>query len=582
MAVITKKSLLSDEPTNIVHQPITIGHVQLRDLIICPEERGVVNYVHDRAIVERDIRDPLSSQRTLAALNFIPNTIASHILPDTEECMLAAGGQESELHLSLYSRNDGSSAGTRRLWRSDSVLPGSINNSILLTTLSLTRSNQSALEPRIVVSNNDHTCKFFDVNIRGTSSSSRLTQSGMLKLDSPVNHSSISPDGRTLLSVGDSPNVHLHALNGGARITFDPIAQLPMPTPDSPDSTSYSGGPASFSSAFSSCGTKFAVASQDGMCAVWDVRSSKPLRVFHTDRTSESWYDDTWDLTRPGGKAPGWGVRNVKFSPAGRSGKEVLTFTEHTSLLHVIDASTFEQHDIVSVPALMPANSTPQPSAPQPGAESSWTSPTMLTPRPAPRVHLAGPEYPGHLTSSPAHTMATSSARAAYLRRQSTRFDDDASLLVHVPPLGDRGAERDVRTVLGRHGVRTVAGDESEHLLGHGYDLGLDVEMEVEEEDLHEDNDAMSECASRVPSRAASPSPTPWRWTMAPEYTPAPERASCPATSSFTLVTPRHLDIAGTCFDPEGKHVYVGTKTGIVEWSVRGADKVWYSGSSWA
>lgn len=172
------------------------------------------------------------------------------------------------------------------------------------------------------------TMKFFDLNVRGTSSSPRIQQSGILKLDAPVNHSSISPDGRTLLSVGDSPYVHLHALSGGARITFSRLAQLSMPTSNSPDTTSYSGGPASFSTAFSSCGTKFAVASQDGMCAVWDVRSTKPLRVFHTDRTSESWYDDTWDITRPGGKAPGWGVRNVKFSPAGRSGKEVLTFTE--------------------------------------------------------------------------------------------------------------------------------------------------------------------------------------------------------------------------------------------------------------
>ena len=64
------------------------------------------------------------------------------------------------------------------------------------------------------------TMKFFDVNVRGNSSSSRLTQSGMLRLDAPVNHSSISPDGRTLLSVGDSPYVYLHALSGGARITF--------------------------------------------------------------------------------------------------------------------------------------------------------------------------------------------------------------------------------------------------------------------------------------------------------------------------------------------------------------------------
>ena len=77
--------------------------------------------------------------------------------------------------------------------------------------------------------------------------------------------------------------------------------------------------------------------------------------------------------------------------------------------------------------------------------ESSWASPALPTPRPAPRVYLAGPEYSGHLTSSSARTATISPARAAYLRRQSARFDDDASLLVQVPPLGDRGAERDFR-----------------------------------------------------------------------------------------------------------------------------------------
>lgn len=28
--------------------------------MICPEERGVVNYVHERSIMERDVTDPSS------------------------------------------------------------------------------------------------------------------------------------------------------------------------------------------------------------------------------------------------------------------------------------------------------------------------------------------------------------------------------------------------------------------------------------------------------------------------------------------------------------------------------------------
>jgi hypothetical protein len=69
---------------------------------------------------------------------------------------------------------------------------------------------------------------------------------------------------------------------------------------------------------------------------VWDVRSTKPLKEFQTDKTrlpgpnpnggATGWLsDDFWDWTRGDGRAPGWSVRNVKF---GGSPKEVMTFTE--------------------------------------------------------------------------------------------------------------------------------------------------------------------------------------------------------------------------------------------------------------
>lgn len=85
-------------------------------------------------------------------------------------------------------------------------------------------------------------------------------------------------------------------------------------------------------------GMKFAVASQEGIVAVWDIRSTKVLKVFHTDKTrpsgggngsATSWLsDDPLDWTRGSSKAPGWSVRNVKFGAGGHSGKEIMTFTE--------------------------------------------------------------------------------------------------------------------------------------------------------------------------------------------------------------------------------------------------------------
>jgi hypothetical protein len=71
-------------------------------------------------------------------------------------------------------------------------LSGSINNSVLLTSLSLTRSNESSAEPRVAVSNNDCTVKFFDVNVRGAKGvdgpPKRISEAGTLRLDVPVNH----------------------------------------------------------------------------------------------------------------------------------------------------------------------------------------------------------------------------------------------------------------------------------------------------------------------------------------------------------------------------------------------------------
>jgi WD40 repeat protein len=164
-----------------------------------------------------------------------------------------------------------------------------------------------------------------------------------------ISTASISPDGRTLLSVGDSNKVYFHRITGGAQVTFSPITTLVIPPPDSSPLGGYltSSLAASFSAAFSSDGSKFAVASQEGVVAVWDVRgTSKPIKVFQTDKTrvpggstsefignggATGWLsDDPWEWTIRGNKAPGWCVRNVKFNggDGARLGKEIMAFTE--------------------------------------------------------------------------------------------------------------------------------------------------------------------------------------------------------------------------------------------------------------
>ncbi|CCM01911.1 uncharacterized protein FIBRA_03982 [Fibroporia radiculosa] len=621
---------------------VTIGHVQLRDVLICPHEKGIVTYPQNNfAIVEHDILLPDSTPRQLAELDFIPNSIAALNLPNSNDTLLAAGGQDAELYLSLFSstiharRPDGLSCGPtrgfgRKRWEFKVPIEhGSINNSVLLTSLNLAGSHESSVEPRVIISNNDRTVKFFDVAVRnsgkGASGASMLRDVGQLRLDVPVNHSSISPDGRTLLCVGDSPDVFLHRVTGGSRITVSPIMTLslaPYISFNSSYTFQHASGPtvpASFSTSFSGDGSKFAVASQEGVVAVWDVRSTKPLKVIQTDKTRPSragsgaasgWLDGPWDWTRGTTNAPGWGVRSIKFSPAG-TGREVMTFTEHTSLLHVVDARTFETEEIVRMPDFeIPAPSQaplPRPRSISPPFHNS-TSAEVLPP-PPPRIVL----FSGALEDTFRIPTESSNGRRRLRSgrrpqgREDAGIDEDVDGIVVIPPLGDPRIEDDVRRLLGRHGLRTRAAILDQQLRDDGVGErgtheqgdGAGEEMDVDELE--------SDCfSSHTPSRASSPVPP----TMQPSSTRLTDhlRLSRPgllarreSTGPYSTrrsagaLARRHRrstqaegaadvdqDLAGTCFDPSGTCVYVASIKGIAEWSVRGAEQRWWTDPSWA
>jgi WD40 repeat protein len=74
-----------------------------------------------------------------------------------------------------------------------------------------------------------------------------------------------------MVSVGDSPAVHLYSTEGGYRKVGE-----------------FSGArDAGFSVAWNSASTVFASASQDGLVCVWDVRSSRMLAKLKSSHTMQ-------------------------------------------------------------------------------------------------------------------------------------------------------------------------------------------------------------------------------------------------------------------------------------------------------
>ncbi|KAH9831631.1 WD40-repeat-containing domain protein [Rhodofomes roseus] len=628
--------LTSTTPRALAPARVSIGHVQLRDVVICPHDKGLVTYPHHFSIVEHDIHAPNSAPRTLAELDFIPNSVSALPIPGTDDTVLAAGGQEAELYLSVFSSTSSGYSSTgiprrpargfgKKQWENKfTIEPGSINNSVSLTSINLTRSNESSVEPRLVVSNNDHTIKFFEIGMRRNKSNApRLQDGGQLKLDVAVNHSSISPDGRTLLCVGDSPDVFLYRIRGGAHLSFDPISKLSLapyiansPYYYTPSTLSINSVPASFSTAFSADGSKFVVGSQEGAVVVWDVRSTKPLKVMQTNKhrgleriangeASGYLYDQPWDWTRGAGSAPGWGVRSLKFSPSG-VGREVLTFTEHTALVHVIDARTFEKEEIIRMPtpAARPVLETmpirPRSTSPPIPHPASFSSMANIRSSPPPRIVL----FSGALedTFRIPSTSETNSRRRALGRRlrgsgrDDVNPDDDVDGIVVIPPLGDPQVEDDVRRLLSEQGLRTRSA-----VLDRGE--VRDTAMSERERDPPEDDDAMdvdepeSDCfSSHTPSRASSPAlpPTPHPPSRSADHLRVPFPVSLAPRESVQRLSSRRrrrvkpaepevdVDLAGTCFDPTGSSIYVASVKGIAEWTVRGAEQRWWTDPEWA
>jgi hypothetical protein len=140
----------------------------------------------------------IQTPRTIVALDWTPNTLACHALPDSDEFLLAAGGQNSELHLSLHRADPLGARCTQTRWADSSRrIGGSINNAVAFSSalngpassLSMGKPADSVVEPTLVVNNNDSTVSLFDVAVRRADKAlGRLHARGKVISSTPINH----------------------------------------------------------------------------------------------------------------------------------------------------------------------------------------------------------------------------------------------------------------------------------------------------------------------------------------------------------------------------------------------------------
>ena len=168
--------------------------------------------------------------------------------------------------------------------------------------------SQHPAQVRLYICNNDESIKVFSLP--------SLEHITTMNLRVAVNGLTVSPDGTKMIAVGDTNQAFLYSVQGDQ---YRLITALPTVND------------AGFSCAWDANSEKFAVACQDGYVCVWDVRNfnRKMALVESTQRNQKG------------------AVRCVKFSQS--NSMDLLAFSEHVSVVNVVDARTFSSRQAIRV-----------------------------------------------------------------------------------------------------------------------------------------------------------------------------------------------------------------------------------------
>ncbi|KAF3939042.1 hypothetical protein ABW19_dt0207328 [Dactylella cylindrospora] len=187
-------------------------------------------------------------------------------------------------------------------------LGGTIVNSITMYRPADSKSEKDVIA---IITNNDKTVRLFSL--------SKFRVMTTLTLPFHTNHASVSPDGKLLVVVGDSPKVFFYDLQN---LTS---ASLPDYSWKLTSSPAYVGGDALISTDFSPCSKFCSVASQDGSITIFDTR-------LFSSSTDASPIIRSIPSSRPHTQAGA--VRCVVFSPCPW---DLLAWAEHTGRITITD-----------------------------------------------------------------------------------------------------------------------------------------------------------------------------------------------------------------------------------------------------
>ncbi|RVD80365.1 uncharacterized protein DFL_008262 [Arthrobotrys flagrans] len=313
-------SFISQTPSPVFYNaPVPYKHWQLRSLL-CSPLPNVLYYPVDARIYS--LNTATKERKLITFLPFEPRCISAKygwictggvehgqiaIIKIGDKPASTSAGQQPRSVLDDSATTDPEQSWCQTEYIRLAELGGTIVNSITLYRPADSKKDGDVIA---VITNNDRTVRLFSL--------SKFQVITTLTLDFPTNHASISPNGKYLVVVGDSPKVFFYDL---ASLTSESSPDYYWKLTSSP---SYNGGDALISTDFSPCSKLCAVASQDGSITLFDTRLFDDVDISPVVRVIQS--------SRPQTQAGA--VRCVVFSP---SPWDLLVWAEHTGRITITD-----------------------------------------------------------------------------------------------------------------------------------------------------------------------------------------------------------------------------------------------------